>query len=566
MNAKETLNLLSQLVFYRITQNWRNTKYRPKDLDPNLFISARQAVMAVSDGDTVISTGMASHGRCAIFYWAFRHLYKKTKHPAGLTWVTVSAQGGRGKVSGTVEDLAIPGLVREYICGHLETAKAMLKLGDKNKIELHTLPQGEMTALLVAQAQGKNAIESTTGIGTFIDPALGGSSALTAGTDKSYVVRKGDTLVYSLPKLKVAFMMAPYADREGNIYHTNASTITENVEAADAVHANGGKVFVTVSAIIDKREEGIAIPREKVTGIVVNPRNDQAGAIRQVKYWPLLTEGARENTDDALKKLKFINTVAMITPRRGPVENAMARMAAALFVREANKGDLINLGVGLPEEVGRLLYEGGLHYDLTFSSETGVLGGIPTSGLFFGGAINPEKIMSSAWIFERYKTHLPITVLGFLQVDAKGNVNVSKRGNRIQDYVGPGGFMNIAASARTIIFIGHFSAKAKYKIKKGQLIIKKKGRPKFTDELLEVTFNAREALAQGKKIYYVTTVGLFILTEKGLELTRVMPGVDIQKDILDHAEATIHVSNHVKPVSPALITGQGFELNWPDRE
>lgn len=102
---------------------------------------------------------------------------------------------------------------------------------------------------------------------------------------------------------------------------------------------------------------------------MVNPRNDQAGAIRQVKYWPLLTEGARENTDDALKKLKFINRMAMITPHRGPVESAMARIAAALFVREANKGDLINLGVGLPEEVGRLLYEGGLHHDLTFSSE-----------------------------------------------------------------------------------------------------------------------------------------------------------------------------------------------------
>jgi propionate CoA-transferase len=97
-------------------------------------------------------------------------------------------------------------------------------------------------------------------------------------------------------------------------------------------------------------------------------------------------------------------------------------------------------------------------------------------------------------------------------------------------------------------------------------ITQKKGQPKFTDDLLEVTFNAREALAQGKKIYYVTTVGLFILTQKGLELTWVMPGVEIQKDILDHAKATIHVSNQVKPVSPELITGQGFKLNWPEQD
>lgn len=564
MKFRDIATLLGQLIHYKLTQNRYNIDYRPDDLDPGLFISARQAVESVSDGDTVISTGMASHGRCAIFFFAFRDVFKKKKHPAHLTWVTVSAQGGRGKVGGTIEELSIPGLVDEYITGHIETAKAMLKLGQKGKIKLHILPQGEITALLVAQAKGKLSLESPTGIGTFLDPAMGGSSELTPGTGKSYVKRNGDTLTYSLPKLQNAFLMAPYADREGNIYHTNASSITENIEAVDAVVANGGKVFVTVSGIIGTCDDDIAIPKEKVHGIVVNPWNDQAGAVRQRKFWPLFTEGAQENTDEALQKLKIINMLAMITPHRGPVENAMARMAASLFTREAHKGDLINLGVGLPEEVGRLLYEGGLHHDLTFSSETGVVGGIPASGLFFGGSVNPKRIMSSAWIFNHYKTHLPITVLGFLQVDSKGNVNVSKRGKRITDYVGPGGFMNIASSARTIIFIGHFAANARYRISNGQLKIKRKGRCKFTDDLLEVTFNAQEALAQGKKIYYVTTLGLIELTEKGLMLVAVMPGVDIDKDIVNHAKARIHIAENLITIPSDLVTGEGFRLCWPE--
>lgn len=564
MKLRDCLSLLGQLIVYKLTQNRYDIDYRPDDLDPGLFISARQAIESISDGDTVISTGMASHGRCAIFFYAFRDVFKKKKHPAHLTWVTVSAQGGRGKVGGTLEDLAIPGLVDEYITGHIETAKAMLKLGQKGKIRLHILPQGELTALLVAQARGRLSLESPTGIGTFLDPILGGTSELTPDTGKSYVDRKGDTLIYSLPKLQKAFLMAPYADRKGNIYHRHASSITENIEAVDAVIANGGKVFVTVSGIIDTCEKDIAIPGEKVSGIVVNPWNDQAGAVRQRKYWPLFTQGAQEDTDEALQKLKIINTLAMITPRRGPVENAMARIAASLFTREAHKGDLINLGVGLPEEVGRLLYEGGLHRDLTFSSETGVVGGIPTSGLFFGGAVNPERIMSSAWIFNHYKTHLPITVLGFLQVDSKGNVNVSKRGKKIIDYVGPGGFMNISSSARTIIFIGHFAANAKYKMKNGLLKIRRKGCCKFTDDVLEVTFNAQDALAQGKKIYYVTTLGMLELTEKGLVLVAVMPGVDIQKDIVDHATARILIPENVTTVSPNLVTGEGFNLCWPE--
>jgi propionate CoA-transferase len=272
------------------------------------------------------------------------------------------------------------------------------------------------------------------------------------------------------------------------------------------------------------------------------------------------------DTQKAVKKLKFINTIARITPKRGEVENTMARMAASLFTKEAKKGDLINLGIGLPEEVGRLIYEGGLHQDLTFSSETGALGGIPTPGLYFGGAINPVKLNSSAWMFHHYKENLDITVLGILQVDSEGNVNVSKRGRRVADYVGPGGFMNISSSAKKIIFLGSFMAKGTFRLKDGKLSIRKKGIPKFVDKMNEVTFNAREALKQGKKVYYVTTVGIFRLTEKGVELYKVMPGVDIQKDIIANSSAKLIIPDHVPVVERAIVTGEGYSLQWSEVE
>lgn len=560
----ETTKLVAHLAAYKLTQSRYDIDYKPADLESDKFISARQAVLQIKDNSTVISTGMASHARGAIFYWAFRDVHKKKKYPKDLTWITVSAQGGRGKAPGTIEELGIPGLLKEYICGHVETAKSLLALGDSGHLEIHTLPQGEITALLVAQANGKESVESRTGIGTFYDPELGGTTAITQGAKKSYISKNNDMLSFTMPKVEAAFMVAPYADSEGNIYFKHAATITENVEAAAAAYKNGGKVFVTVSSIIDKKENEIGIPKEWVTGIVVNPWNEQTGAVRQTQFWPLFTEGAKVDTQTAVKKLKFVNKLARITPERGPVENTMARMAASLFTKEAKKGDLINLGIGLPEEVGRLIYEGGLHHDLTFSSETGALGGIPTPGLYFGGAINPIKLNSSAWMFEHYKNNLDMTVLGILQVDSDGNVNVSKRGHKVYDYVGPGGFMNISSSAKKIIFLGSFMAKATFKLKNGKLRVAKKGIPKFVDTLNEVTFNAKEALKQGKKVYYVTTVGIFRLTEKGVELYRVMPGIDIERDIIANSTARIIVPDHVETVGADIVTGVGYKLSWPD--
>jgi len=260
----------------------------------------------------------------------------------------------------------------------------------------------------------------------------------------------------------------------------------------------------------------------------------------------MFTEGATEDMDKAIGTLRKINSITSYSPKRGPVESTLARMAASLFVKVAKKGNLVNLGIGLPEEVGRLVYEGGLFDDMTFSSETGVYGGLPASGLFFGGAINPQKMYSSAWIFNHYKTNLDITVLGLLQVDSKGNVNVSKRGEGVKNYVGPGGFMNIAASAKTIIFIGSWMAKAEFSLEDGKLTLVKKGIPKFVDELYEVTFNAQDALKKGKTIYYVTTVGIFRLTEKGPELIQVMPGIDVQKDIIEASTAKTLISDQLE--------------------
>ena len=271
--------------------------------------------------------------------------------PKNLTLMTVSAQGGRNKAAGMIEELAIPGLAKEFICGHLETSKKFLELGDKGQIDIHTMPQGEILFLLEAQAKGEYQLTSTTGLGTFLDPLEGGTTAVTPNTTKSYVKRKGELLEYNLPPVNIAMFSAPYADAEGNIYFKHAAAITENVEAANAALHNDGKVLVVVSGIIPKEPDEISVPAEKVSAVVVFPGNIQTAFFRQKRYWKSMTAGANESIDNTLQKIDLINRLAGITARRGPAESMIGRMAASLFAKYGKKNSLVNIGVGLPEEV-----------------------------------------------------------------------------------------------------------------------------------------------------------------------------------------------------------------------
>lgn len=541
--------------------------YMPTQVVSEKFTTMRQAVSQIENGRTVMTAGFGGHGKASYFFQAVKEEYLKTGRPANLNWLTVSGQGNRGKGSGSIEDLAIPGLIKRYITGFHDSSPKLLALGEIGEIELHTLPQGQITDLLLAQAEKKTTVETQTGIGTFLDPGLGGSSALTPHTDKSYVSKVNGNIVYTMPKVEVAAFYAPYADSEGNIYYKHASCLSECTEIAMAARTNGGKVIVFVSDIIEKNAAEISISHEHVTSVSVNPLADQQLFFPQKKYFKALTAGANEDPKAALEKIQFINslvgTLLGAIPKRTPIMYAMARKAAAIVTKVCKvpqKSILVNFGIGLPEEVSAMLYRGGVSDRFTFTAEAGAYGGIPTAGAFFGGAINPKELKSSAWMFNHYKENLDLTVLGIMQVDSEGNVNVSRRGKKVTQYVGCGGFIDISTAAKNIIFIGTFMAKAELKLKKGRLTVKKKGIPKFVDQLMEVTFPAKEALKQGKEVHYVTDLGVFRLTEKGLLLTEVMPGIDIQKDIIQNAKAKIHVADHVETITPAFVTGKNFNL------
>jgi propionate CoA-transferase len=225
------------------------------------------------------------------------------------------------------------------------------------------------------------------------------------------------------------------------------------------------------------------------------------------------------------------------------------------------------VGYGLPQEVGRLVRSSGLDRDITFLIETGVYGGIPAPGCFFGMGIMPQKLMSSAGMFHFCREHLDVVILGILQADAQGNVNVSRKGPGVQAFIGPGGFMDLVASARHIVFMGNWMARADMVIQEGRLVIRKPGIPKFVGKVDEITFSGQAALDAGKSVIYVTNIGCFRLTRRGLELFQVAPGVDPARDVINacpDAGIVLPLDGVVETWGRGIMTGEGFGLRWQE--
>lgn len=561
MTLADKVALLAKVIHWRLTWGRHDSEYRSGIKNPK-FVTAREAMALVPDGAVCISSGMAGNARCSIQYWALKERWLREGRPRGLTWIAVGGQGGRGRAPGTIEEIAIPGLLSRGIMGHIETANAWKRLAEQGYLELHNLPQGQMTYLIEAQARGEDSVVSRVGVGTYLDPRSGRGSVVCGDPRNSLVSVEGDLLRYRLPRIQVAVFNVPYADEKGNLYVRNAACLTETLESALAAKANGGIVIASVGDVIEEAPDEVFIPADKVDAIILNPDNEQTGATPQRKYWDFLTPHSSISEVEGVARLKFVCNVLGITPRRGPVDDAVARLAATVFTRTTPPGSLVNIGVGMPEEVCRVVFEAGLTRDVTFMTETGVVGGLPAPGIFFGAAVNPKRQITSAQVFHLCQKELATSILGVLQADSLGNVNVSRRGPGPRNYVGCGGLPDLVDSARTIIFVGSFMAHARFDLVDGQIRIVRRGVPKFVDRVDEVTFSGPQALAHGKDVWYVTQVGVFRLTEAGMVLVQVMPGIDVRKDIIEGTPMKVVVPDEVAVVDRAVLTGKGFELAW----
>ena len=147
-------------------------------------------------------------------------------------------------------------------------------------------------------------------------------------------------------------------------------------------------------------------------------------------------------------------------------------------------------------------------------------------------------------------------------MDRDGNVNVSKLAKRPYLTAGVGGFIDITARGRRLVFAGTFTtAGLDVAIEHGRLVIRQEGRiRKLVPEVEQVTFSGRRGRAQGQEVTVVTERCVLRQTEAGLCVTEIAPGIDLERDVLGQADFPLAVSRDLTAMDPRLFRPEPMGL------
>ena len=498
------------------------------------FMAAAEAANLIQDGDTVgLMGGGGGLMEASHTFEAIQNRFLTTQTPRNLT--VIHALGIGDKKTTGMNCFAHEGMVKRVIGGHWVWSPAMQQLALNEKIEAYILPGGVSSQLMREIGAGRPGLFTHVGIGTVCDPRLGGGKMnASAKEDLSEVIEMDgrDYLRYKPFPIHVAIVRASAADEDGNISFEHEAANLDAQSLALAARNSEGKVIVQVKERLPKgslKAREVRIPAAWVDAIVVDSNQK---ASYDIAFDPALSgelfDEARLNSEALDQQNEMAASQEEFSERQ-----AIARRACEELFNTKKARPVINYGVGVPDAIAKIIAARNEQHRIYQTIEHGTYGGTLMDGVLFGYARNATAVLDAPTQFDFYSGGgLDIAFLGFGELDQDGNVNVSKLGGLT---VGPGGFIDIAQNARKVVFCGTFAAKGvKLSTGDGKMQVLKQGEiKKLVAQVEQITFSGPQSLVRNQHVLYLTERASFRLTNKGVELFEIAPGIDLQKDVLD---------------------------------
>ncbi|MDA8640435.1 3-oxoacid CoA-transferase [Flavobacteriaceae bacterium] len=428
-------------------------------------ISAEEAARLVKDGDVILGGGFGMTGNPVNI---IHELAKTTTKD--LTFIANNV--GEPNMGGG--RLLNNGQLKKMVGSFFTSNKEAVLAAQEGRVAYELLPQGTLAEALRAGGAGIGGFYTPTSAGTLI--AEGRETKILNGKEQVFIEGiRGN----------VAIIRAWKADTAGNLQYR----MTEQ---------NFNRAMATAADIV------IAEVQEIVPNGEIDPNEIHTPGC----FVDFLVE--RKLTEEDLGSSASVGSSKVIDEKR-------MNMAKRAFA-ELKKGDVVNLGIGIPTLVADLIQpEDGI----ILHTENGMLGvgPEPKDG---GGAmhypVNAGKVPVTALLGSSYFDsadsfamirggHIDVAIMGGLEVDAQGNLaNWSVPGKPL---LGVGGAMDLASGAKKLIItLRHTDREGNSKVVENCSL-------PITD------FNCVDML--------ITELAVFKFIDKQLTLVEILPGSSLEE-------------------------------------